>query len=109
MSDNNDLASKIAQEKLQLPLPDLLYRFGLSKHAEKSARCPFPGHEDKHPSFSVFQSGDGLWKFKCHSVCDIQGDELTFISKWKGVPMPEAISLYLEMAGFPALPPSCIS
>jgi hypothetical protein len=101
MSDHDDLRSKIAQAKRQLPLPQLLSTLGLSEHAKESARCPFPGHEDKHPSFSVFKGKDGFWKWKCHSLCCAEGDEITFLSKWKGVSLREAISLYLDMAGFP--------
>jgi hypothetical protein len=100
MSNHDDLQSKIAEAKLRLPLPELFAKLGLSDHAKRSARCPFPGHEDKHPSFSVFKGNDGFWHWKCHAGCG-EGDEITFLSQFKGISRREAISDYLEMAGFP--------
>jgi hypothetical protein len=82
-------------------LPQLLEKLGLAAHAKKSARCPFPGHDDKHPSFSVFQGKDGFWFWKCHAGCG-EGDEILFLRKLKGLSMTEAMNLYLDMAGFPA-------
>jgi len=104
MSEHTDLRQKIGQAKQRLPMPDLLSRLGLSEHAKKTARCPFPGHEDKHPSFSVFKGEDGFWHWKCFSKCG-DGDEITFLSKLKGLLRTQAMSLYLEMAGFPASSP----
>ena len=100
MSENRDLSEKIAHAKSRLPLPQLMKQLGLGEHAKKRARCPFDGHEDKHPSFSVFQGSDGFWHFTCFSRCGV-GDEITFLSKLRALPLDEAISLYLEMAGFP--------
>jgi hypothetical protein len=100
MSENEGLSKKIAQAKSQLPLPQLMRQLGLGEHAKERARCPFDGHEDKHPSFSVFQGSDGFWHFNCFSRCG-DGDEITFLSKLRALPLDEAISLYLEMAGFP--------
>jgi hypothetical protein len=77
----------------------LLSRLGLGEHAKKEAHCPFH-HPDKHKSFSVFQGNDGWWHYKCFAGCG-EGDEIKFLSKLKGLSPTEAISLYLEMAGFP--------
>jgi CHC2 zinc finger len=100
MSELERLSEKIAHAKSRLPLPQLMKQLGLGEHAKKRARCPFHGHEDKHPSFSVFQGSDGFWHFNCFSRCG-DGDEITFLSKLRALPLDEAISLYLEMAGFP--------
>ena len=97
MSDNNDLRGKIDQAKRRLPLPELMARERLGEHAKKSAHCPF--HDDEHKSFSVWQR-DGSWFWKCHAGCG-EGDEIMFLRKLKGLPLTEAMSLYLEMAGFP--------
>jgi hypothetical protein len=70
-------------------------QLGLSEHAKKNARCPF--HDDKTPSFSVFQTDHG-WFWKCFARCG-QGDEITFLEKHKGLSASEAIKLFLEMAG----------
>jgi CHC2 zinc finger len=98
MSDNNDLRGKIDQAKRRLPLPELMAREGLGDRAKKTAHCPF--HDDEHKSFSVFQDKDGFWHYKCFAGCG-DGDEIMFLRKLKGLPLTEAMSLYLEMAGFP--------
>ena len=100
-ADNDDLRRKIDEAKLRLPLPQLLETLELGAHAKKSARCPFPGHEDKRPSFSVFQKKDGTWWHKCFVGCS-EGDEIAFLAKARNVSTREAITLYLEMAGFPS-------
>jgi CHC2 zinc finger len=98
MSDNNDLRGKVDQAKRRLPLPELMAREGLGERAKKSAHCPF--HEDEHKSFSVFKGDDGFWHWKCFAGCG-DGDEIMFLRKLRGLPLTEAMSLYLEMAGFP--------
>jgi CHC2 zinc finger len=105
MNDHNDLREKIDEAKRLLPLPELLSRLGIGEHAKKTARCPFPDHEDKHPSFSVFRGEDGFWHYRCFSKCG-DGDEIMFLSKLKGLSLPAAMTLYLDMAGFPASRPS---
>jgi len=103
---NDELRRKLNEAKLTLlPLPQLLGELGLSAHAKKSARCPFPDHEDKHPSFSVFQGEDGFWHYKCFSKCG-EGDELAFLMRWKGFSMTQAMNFYLDMAGFPPSRPT---
>ena len=99
MTDLNDLAEKIAHAKRRLPLPELMAREGLSDRAKTSAHCPF--HDDKHKSFSVFQSKDGWWHYKCFAGCG-EGDEIAFLQKLKMLSRTSAINLYLEMAGFPS-------
>jgi CHC2 zinc finger len=98
---NYDLRSKIDEAKRRLPLPALMAKLGLGEHAKKSALCPL--HSDEHPSFSVFQGNDGLWHWRCFAGCG-DGDEMMFLSKLKGLSLTEAISLYVEMAGFPPRP-----
>jgi hypothetical protein len=95
----NDLRQKIDEAKRRLPLPELMAQVGLGDRAKKTAHCPF--HDDEHKSFSVFQGKDGWWHYKCFAACG-DGDEIMFIKKWKRLPsLTDAISLYLEMAGFP--------
>src|SRR5436309_6438524 len=104
MREHSDLRQKIEEAKRRLSLPELLSRLGLGEHATKTARCPFSGHEDKHPSFSVFKGEDGFWHYMCFSKCG-DGDEIMFLSKLKGLSLAKAIALYLDMAGFPASSP----
>jgi CHC2-type zinc finger protein len=87
--------SDIADAKERLPLPALLHRLGLGKHAKKSARCPF--HDDKHNSFSVWKNGESLWFWKCHAGCG-EGDEITFLELHEKVSQRDAIKRFLEMA-----------
>jgi CHC2 zinc finger len=94
----NDLRQKIDQAKRRLPLPELMAQVGLGDRAKKTAHCPF--HDDEHKSFSVFQGNDGFWHYKCFAGCG-DGNEIIFLSKLKGLPWSGAITLYLEMAGFP--------
>src|SRR5262249_10410932 len=101
MSRNGDLRQKIEEAKRRLPLPELMKQLGLAEHAKKGARCPFPGHDDKHPSFSVFQGEDGFYHWKCFSRCG-DGDEILFLRRLKGLSLTKAMNLYLDMAGFPA-------
>src|SRR5713101_3714376 len=89
------MSANIHEAKQKLPLPALMHRLGLGEHAKKSARCPF--HEDKRNSFSVWRNGNG-WFFKCHAGCG-EGDEITFLEKYRSVSNSDAIKLFLEMAG----------
>src|SRR5215469_3273662 len=100
---NSDLREKIDEAKRLLPMPKVLEKLGLGAHAKKEARCPFPDHEDKHPSFSIWLVG-GAWFWKCHSKCG-SGDEISFIQKYEGLSRSAAIKLYLEMAGLPPAAP----
>src|SRR5215469_14065216 len=102
---NSDLREKIDEAKRLLPMPKVLEKLGLGAHAKKSAHCPF--HEDEHNSFSVFHGNDGKgWQWKCHSGCGY-GDEIALLMKVNGINRREAITLYLEMAGFlPSAPRS---
>lgn len=95
-------SSPIQQAKTKLPLPLLMQQLGLGEHATQNARCSF--HDDKKPSFSVFQIGN-VWFFKCHAGCGT-GDEINFLEKHHGITRREAIELYLEMAGCAPLPSS---
>jgi hypothetical protein len=104
VSDFTDLRQKIEEAKRRLALPDLMAREGLGEHAKTSAHCPFPGHEDKHNSFSVFRGDDGFWHWKCHSRCG-DGDEIMFLRKLKNLSLTDAMNAYLDMAGFPASRP----
>ncbi|MCX6900866.1 MAG: AAA family ATPase [Verrucomicrobia bacterium] len=83
----------------RLPLPELMGRLALGDNAKKSARCPWPQnhtHEDRNPSFGIYQNGDG-WRWKCF-VCG-NGDEVTFLEKHFGISTKEAIGRYGKLAG----------
>ena len=103
MNGNNELREKIDEAKRQrLPLPDLMTALGHGERAKKTARCPF--HDDAHPSFSVFRGDDGFWHWQCFAGCG-DGDEIMFLRKLKGLSLTEAMTVYLDMSGFPAQRP----
>jgi hypothetical protein len=77
-----------------------MQQLGLGEHAKKNARCPF--HDDRNPSFSVFQI-NGDWFWKCHAGCG-EGDEIKFLEKHKSSSRRDATKLYLELAGYAPLP-----
>src|SRR5262249_61224906 len=102
---NSAPRDKIDQAKQQLPLPQLMrWLVYDEKHIGKTALCPF--HRDENPSFSVFQKNDGAWWHKCFVGCT-EGDEIAFLAKARNLSKREAITLYLDMSGFPCpRPPS---
>lgn len=96
----NDPRESLDDAKRRLPLPELLHRLGLGEHARRSARCPL--HDDRSPSFSIWESGNG-WRWKCHGGCG-GGDEVSFLEIHLGVSNGEAIRAFCEMAGGQSAP-----
>lgn len=96
----NDLRESLNDAKQRLPLPVLLSQLGLGEHACRTARCPF--HEDRSPSFSIWESEQG-WQWKCHAGCG-GGDEISFLEIHLGTSNPEAIRTFREMARVQAAP-----
>jgi CHC2 zinc finger len=86
----------VIEAKHRLALPELMRSFWLEEQAKKSARCPF--HDDKHNSFSVYQSEDGSWHWKCFAGCG-GGDEVDFLAKLRQLSVSEACQEYIELAG----------
>ena len=102
-TESAELRAKTDEAKRRLPLPDLMHQLGLAEHVKKVAHCPW--HDDKHPSFSVFESKVGKgWQWKCHVACGY-GDEIALLVKYFNVSRREAIRRYLDMAGFPICAP----
>lgn len=64
---------------------------------ELVARCPFPDHPDKRPSFYVNTSKG---TFHCFG-CGRGGDLLTFLMMWDGVTFREAVETIRWEAGLP--------
>jgi hypothetical protein len=100
-TENAQMREKIDKAKPLLSMPDLMRELGYEeKHIGKTALCPF--HSDQHPSFSVFLSSNGKgWQWKCHAGCGY-GDEIAFLVKHFGISRPEAITRFLDLAGFPS-------
>jgi hypothetical protein len=86
----------LAQVRNALPMPELMDKLGLAEHAKPNARCPW--HDDKNPSFGIFQK-EGRWWFKCHSKCG-SGDEVDLIQKVLAISdKGAAIRQYASLAG----------
>src|SRR5690348_14845021 len=66
-------------------LIDALTLAGAKVIRGNTACCPW--HDDRSPSGSIHQRGDGAWAFRCH-VCDINEDVFG-IRKRAGQPMTD--------------------
>ena len=86
----------LEQAKQRLSLEALLMLLGLGDIAKKSARCPF--HEDKTPSFSLYQNAKSDSRWKCHAGCG-QGDAIDFLAKFENIPIAAACARFIELAG----------
>ena len=87
----------IQELKRLSPLPQVMEKLGVRAIEGKKMRCPFPGHEDKNPSFDISHK-DGKWWFTCWSRCG-SGDVIDFIAKLKGITKADAIKELKLMAG----------
>ncbi|MFN7137760.1 MAG: hypothetical protein ACK4UN_00310 [Limisphaerales bacterium] len=83
------------------PLPELLKRLGLGKHAKKS--CKSPLREDSKASWGVFQKND-RWYYKDHGTGDA-GDEIRFLARLKGLDekadFQKLVSIWSELSLLP--------
>ncbi|MBQ6971927.1 MAG: DNA primase [Synergistaceae bacterium] len=62
-------------------------------HRGWSGLCPF--HDDKAPSFHVYDDTQSYYCFACHE----SGDIFTFVMKTRNLTFPEAVSILAEEAG----------
>jgi hypothetical protein len=87
------MSTTLQEAKERVRIFDLWREFGFDGEPKKQCRCPF--HEDRSPSFSVFDDGRG---WKCFSGCG-EGSVIDFYAKAKGVSDDEACKEILRMAG----------
>jgi len=70
-------------------LEDALRAAG-AKFKGKACSCPF--HDDKHPSSSVYEAEDGVWRFKCQAAsCGFGGDVFDVIERSGGKNVAEQL------------------
>ena len=81
------------EAKERVTIGALWLEFGYPVGPGKSSKCPF--HEDKSPSFSVFDEGR---KWKCFAGCG-EGDVIDFLAKAKNLSNEEACKEILRRAG----------
>jgi hypothetical protein len=90
----NRWSFSIEDAKQILPLPNLMALLGHGDHAKRSSLSPF--RDERHPSFSVFQS-QGRWYWKDHGTGEC-GDEITYLEKALSLRRADAIRQFLGMA-----------
>ena len=83
----------IEEAKERVTIAALWHEFGYSGEARKSCRCPF--HDDKTPSFSIYDDGR---RWKCHTGCG-EGDVINFFARAKGLSNEEACREILRRVG----------
>ena len=89
MRNQNNLIEKI---KDRVTIYNLLPEVDRSK---SSIRCPFPDHEDLHPSFSIYDNG---MKAKCFSKCG-SFDVISFYQHMNGYDFNQAVEILTNIAG----------
>jgi hypothetical protein len=86
----------------QLDVRDLVSRVAiLPKRGIGVIRCPFPDHDDTHPSFSIFRNrsgGNAPYLFDCHG-CGRKGGPIEFLKYVDGLTNGEAFKRAKELAG----------
>ena len=90
------MSNSIIQElKRQITCRDVLQRHGVNYNGE-TTRCPFPEHEDKNPSFSIYYNDRRFKCFGCGQKGDCidlekllgggeTGDAIKRLTEWKGI------------------------
>ena len=103
---NMKIDVKMLKEKC--PLPDLLRRIGLGKHAKSS--CPSPFRSDSKPSWGIFQH-DGHWYFKDFAT-DETGDEISVLARYLKLDEKKdfkaIVERYQEIANQESNPPTVL-
>jgi hypothetical protein len=74
----------IEEAKERVTIAALWHEFGYPGEPRKSCRCPF--HDDRTPSFSIYDNGQ---RWKCHTGCG-EGDVINFFARAKGLSNEEA-------------------
>lgn len=70
---------------------------GVDPAGKKKIHCPFPDHDDKNPSFGIY---DKNRKFKCHG-CGRGGSVIDFLMQYRQIDQLEACKLAFEILGEP--------
>jgi DNA primase len=68
---------------------------GDTSKKNKLIHCPIPGHNDKTPSFSIFDNGK---HFRCFG-CGVHGDVISFVEQVRGISFRDAMEFLKDPAG----------
>ena len=90
--NNNRLVEDI---KSSLDISDIIGQFTSLRKTRRgySGLCPF--HDEKTPSFHVYEDSQTYYCFSCHEA----GDIFTFVMKKNGLTFPEAVEFLASRAG----------
>jgi len=93
----------LSQIVLDVDLPQLVARYTTEGRQSGPNRvtfsCPNPEHPDRHPSFQVFRSNGGKWRFRCYSQCGAHGDAIDFLQWLEGLSTAEAVERVKHITG----------
>ncbi|MCD4786109.1 MAG: toprim domain-containing protein [Candidatus Eremiobacteraeota bacterium] len=81
------MISTISQIKARVSILDVISWNGVSLNGRGKIPCPLPGHDDKDPSFLVYEKTNSFNCFGCHRG----GDLITLHALLKGISNSEAI------------------
>jgi DNA primase len=76
------------EEAKRIPIDEVAHRLGISLSSRTGMRCPFPGHDDKTPSFSINRKKNLCF---CHA-CGRGGSVIDFASIVTGRQPAEIVS-----------------
>lgn len=99
----NDYREPLSELVDRVDLPTLVESYaGQGRHSagKWTFRCPHPAHDDRSPSFSVFQSQSGKWRAHCFA-CDFDGDALDVVRWLDGGDVAAAADRLRSITGTP--------
>lgn len=98
MIQSTHLKEQFDHVKNNLPISKAIAAVtGVNPAGKTIINCPFPDHQDKNPSFSIY---DGGKKFKCHG-CGKGGSVIDFLMQYQGVDKLAACKRGFEILGEP--------
>lgn len=109
-SPPNGTPRSLAEAKKILTIPIIWTALGLSGTPQKL--CPAPYRRDRNPSFSVYQTEAGEWRFNDFARPGVCGEGFAFFKLCKGLESAEAVRPFRELAaevaagGVPASTPA---
>lgn len=89
----NNMALDCGTLKTKCPMPALLRRLGLGRHAKAS--CPSPFRADNHASWGIFHRSS-RWMFKDFATGEL-GDEISLLAKVKQLDVKDDFLRLLEI------------
>lgn len=83
-----------------IPIAEVARRLGIEVRG-RSARCPYPQHNDRNPSFQLYSEENRCW---CHR-CGVGGSVIDLVSLTRDISTGDAIRWLREEFGVPQGPP----